>query len=176
MTDIELNAILYYADYLKLEAECQTVTDTCKYFFIHGTPMNAAFIAGVKPDYDENDFYFKQALKQYTVLKEHFQDAGVLSFINNIANLSACGCVDATRMLACIHQFSDKKDKKQAFKQYYNWLETKKYTHETKDELGKSKQTECSKYVYHFEKMLDELGIQKSFVPSYCSLEEDIEE
>ena len=36
MNDIELNAILYYADFLSLKDVSQPVTDNCKYFFVHG--------------------------------------------------------------------------------------------------------------------------------------------
>jgi hypothetical protein len=45
MNDIELNAILYYADFLSLKAINQPVTDNCKYFFVYGVPINSAFIA-----------------------------------------------------------------------------------------------------------------------------------
>lgn len=41
---IELNAILYYADYLKLKQESKTVTDNCKYYFIYGSPINSAYL------------------------------------------------------------------------------------------------------------------------------------
>lgn len=41
---IELNAILYYADYLSLKEESKAVTDNCKYYFIYGSPINSAYI------------------------------------------------------------------------------------------------------------------------------------
>lgn len=41
---IELNIILYYADYLSLVETSTTVTDNCKYYVVYGTPMNAAYI------------------------------------------------------------------------------------------------------------------------------------
>jgi hypothetical protein len=44
MNNIELNAVLYYADFLSLKAINQPVTDNCKYFFIHGAPINSLFI------------------------------------------------------------------------------------------------------------------------------------
>jgi len=55
MNNIELNAILYYADFLSLKARSYPVTDNCKYFYIHGAPINSAFILNLEPLYDEND-------------------------------------------------------------------------------------------------------------------------
>ena len=43
MNTIELNAILYYADYLSLRSISTPVTDNCKYYFIHNTPINSAY-------------------------------------------------------------------------------------------------------------------------------------
>ena len=47
MTHLELNAILYYADFLSLKERNHPVTDNCKYFFIHGYPINSAFIVNL---------------------------------------------------------------------------------------------------------------------------------
>lgn len=58
LNTVELNSILYYADYIKLKEESRTVTDNCKYYFIYGTPMNSACIVGSKPFYDEQDKYY----------------------------------------------------------------------------------------------------------------------
>ena len=58
LNTVELNSILYYADYIKLKEESRTVTDNCKYYFIYGTPMNSAYIVGSKPFYDEQDKYY----------------------------------------------------------------------------------------------------------------------
>ena len=55
MTNIELNAILYYADFLSLQHENYPVTDNCKYFFIHGCPINSAFIVDLEPEYDPDN-------------------------------------------------------------------------------------------------------------------------
>lgn len=52
MTHLELNAILYYADFLSLKECGHPVTDNCKYFFIHGYPINSAFIVDLEPEYD----------------------------------------------------------------------------------------------------------------------------
>lgn len=55
LSNIELNAVLYYADFLSLEHEGIPVTDTCKYFFIYGTPINSACVVNNMPIYDENN-------------------------------------------------------------------------------------------------------------------------
>ena len=59
MNQIELNAILYYADFLSLKHVNHPVTDNCKYFYIHGVPMNSLFILNLTPEYDENNEFFK---------------------------------------------------------------------------------------------------------------------
>lgn len=58
MTHIELNTILYYADFLSLKHTCHPVTDNCKYFFIHGCPINSAYIVNMEPEYSQEDPYF----------------------------------------------------------------------------------------------------------------------
>ena len=103
MNNIELNAILYYADFLSLKARCHPVTDTCKYFFIHGVPINSAFIVDLEPIYNVEDPYFKQAYAEYEIIKNKFGDEGIESFIDDICCIRACGSMDAERMLQCIH-------------------------------------------------------------------------
>lgn len=53
MNDIELNALLYYADYLSLRDTSIPVTDTCNYFFVYGAPVNSTFLLDMMPEYDE---------------------------------------------------------------------------------------------------------------------------
>lgn len=99
MTDIELNAILFYADYLSLQAISIPVTDNCKYFYVHGVPINSAYILNMTPEYDEDNRYFRQALAEYTIIQEKFGEDGICSFIDDICSIRACGSVDAERML-----------------------------------------------------------------------------
>lgn len=151
MNDIELNCILYYADYLSLKAQSQPVTDNCKYFFVHSHPVNIAYIAGCEPEYDENNKYFIQAYKDYEKIKYMFEDDGVLSFIDDICFLRACGMVDAIRMLQHIHLFSTKYERKQAFQEYNQWKINKKYTHQIVDEHGDPKTEQCTMFFKHAE-------------------------
>lgn len=112
MNKIELNAILYYADFLSLKAVSHPVTDNCKYFFIHGAPINSAFILDLEPLYDEENAYFQQAKAEYTIIRDKFGEEGVESFIDDICSIKACGSVNAEQMLQCIHQYSNKRDRK----------------------------------------------------------------
>ena len=109
MNDIELNAILYYADFLSLKDVSQPVTDNCKYFFVHGVPVNSLYIIDLEPVYDKNNQYFQQAKDEYEMIKNKFGEEGVESFIEDVCSIRACGSVDAERMLKCIHQYSSKK-------------------------------------------------------------------
>ena len=162
MNIFELNAILFYADYLSLKAISQPVTDNCKYFYIHGFPINSAFILDLKPEYDEQNRYFRQAVVEYELIKNKYGDDGVESFIDDICSIRACGCVDAERMLKCIHQYSTKKERKEAFGIYYDWKNSQMYTHITINEDGDPQEKECSKYVYHAERMLGKSGLVRS--------------
>lgn len=162
MSEIELSAILFYADFLSLKATSQPVTDNCKYFYVYGIPMNSVFILNLKPEYDEDNQYFKQALAEYTIIRDKYGDEGLESFIDDICCIRACGSVDAERMLKCIHQFSNKHERKQALNAYNTWKESQIYSHITINENGDPQETECTKYVYHAERMLGRPGLVKS--------------
>lgn len=112
MNNIELSAVLYYADFLSLKSTGHPVTDNCKYFFIYGVPMNSLFILDLQPVYNEEDPYFQQALVEYNIIKDKFGEDGVESFIDDICCIKACGSVNAEQMLKCIHQYSSKKERK----------------------------------------------------------------
>ena len=161
MNEIELNAILFYADFLSLQEISIPVTNNCKYYFIHKTPIHISYVAGLTPLYDINNPYFKQAQTEYLLIRDKFDDEGVISFISNIASIGASGCVDAIRMLKCIHQYSDKQERKSAFNKYHTWKNNQKFTHIIKDEDGNPKEVECSRYVYDHERMLLERGLLK---------------
>ena len=59
LNQIELNAVLYYADVLSLIDTNTTVTDNCKYFFIYGVPTNASFLIDSEPFYNPENKYFQ---------------------------------------------------------------------------------------------------------------------
>ena len=162
MNHIELNAILFYSDFLSLKETSQPVTDNCKYFYIHGVPINSAFILNLEPNYDPQNRFFQQAMAEYSIIKEKYGEEGVETFIDDVCCIKACGCVDATRMLNCIHQYSGKHERKQAFNTYNNWKKYQIFYHLTTNENGDKEQTECTKYVYHAERMLGRPGLVAS--------------
>lgn len=150
---VKLNAILYYADFLSMKDTGLPVTDTCKYFFIHGTPINACYIADVEPIYDPDNQYFKQSREEYERLENKFGDQATLSFIEGICNLNACGAVDGERMLRFIHQYNGKKEFDNALAKYNKWKKDLIFQHIIKDEDGREKWAECSKPIAHTEKI-----------------------
>lgn len=162
MQQVELNAILFYADYLSLQATSIPVTDNCKYFYIHGVPINSAYILGMTPEFDEDNPYFKQALTEYSIIKERFGEEGINSFIEDICSIRACGSVDAERMLNKIYQYSGKHERRCAFSVYNKWKQDQIYTHITINENGDPQEKQCTKYVYHAERMLGRPGLAKS--------------
>lgn len=151
MSIAELSSILYYADFLSMEATDTPVTDSCKYFYIHGVPMNICFIANTTPFYNENNQYFQQSMQEYLMIKDKFGENGVESFVDNICNLKACGCVNGQRMLRCIHQYSTKKRYEKALNTYNEWVENLQYERIIKDEEGKSIIANCGKEIAHIE-------------------------
>ena len=165
MNNIELNAILYYADFLSLKAVNHPITDNCKYFFIHGAPINSLFILNLEPLYDEQNEYFQQAKTEYEVIKDKFGDEGVESFVDDVCCIKACGSVNAEAMLKCIHQYSTKKQRKEAFREYYNWKNSQIYTHITINEDGDPQETECTAYVYHAERMHKQPSMEEDLRP-----------
>ena len=162
MTHIELNAVLYYADFLSLKFESHPITDNCKYFFIHGYPINSAFIVNLEPEYDIENPYFILAIQEFQAIQDKYDEDAAMTFIDDICSIKACGCVDAEKMLKCIHQFSTKQERKQAFNQYNNWLKEQTYCHITIDEHGNPQETPCTRYVKHTEIGLARRGLLQS--------------
>lgn len=152
MNEIELNAVLYYADLLSLKDISIPVTDNCKWFFIHNNPINSAYILNLEPIYDTNNKYFLQAIDEYYKLKDKFLEDGVKSIVGHICNLDALGCINAEQMLKCIHQYSSRRDRAQCFSKYYNWKNNQIYTHKIINDNGDVVEENCSKYVAHFER------------------------
>lgn len=162
MNSIETNAVLFFADYLSLKEQSIPVTTPCKYFFVHNCPMNAAYIADVFPDIDITNNYYKRAAYQYTLLKRKFGDDGAKSFIDGLCNIQSSGMIDAERMLKYIHRYSTKQERKAAFKVLEEHLNNQHFFHTTINEKGNPQQTECTKYVAHAERVLEQRGLLKS--------------
>lgn len=164
MNHIELNAVLYYADYLSLRKSSTSVTDNCKYFFIHGCPINSAYILNLEPIYDTENKFLLEAYRQYEAIKNRYGDDSVQSFIDDICFIRACGMVDAERMLGQIHLFSTPYERKQAFREYRQWKKNQKYFHTVFDEDGNPLEKECTKYFKHAEILSERQNVLKSNV------------
>ena len=165
MSQVEQSAVLFYADYLRLEAEQRTVTDNCRYFFVHGVPMNACYIAGVEPFYDETNQYYIQALHEYETLKSVYGKDGVMSFIEDICILKTRGMTDAEKMLTHIFQYCYYKKLKSAIAKYRRWKNNITYRHIIKNDDGNPQLARCSAQIAHVEKTRGdrvESSIQKS--------------
>lgn len=151
MNQAEMSAILYYADFLSLQYQDRPCTEQCKYFFIHGTPINIAYIIDQEPVYDIDNQWFQKSLKEYSMLKHKFGEEGVQSFIKNLCNLGVAGAVNATQMMKYIHRYDDKTQRDKAFRAFKYNRSKKKYMHITRNDDGEIIEEECSKYVAHAE-------------------------
>ena len=167
MTHAELNAILYYADFLSLQNESHPVTDNCKYFFVHGYPINSAYIVNLEPEFDENNQYLQQAIQEFQAIQEKYDEDAAMSFVDDICCIKACGSVDAERMLKCIHQFSTKYERKMAFNTYNQWRKEQAYNHITFNEDGRPIETSCTRFVKHSETSLAKRKLLESCKESY---------
>lgn len=152
MNDFEISAILYYADFLSLQYSNKPCTESCKYFFIHGIPMNIAYIVDQQPVYDVDNQWFQKSLKEYSMLKHKYGEDGVKSFLKNLCNLGVSGAVNATQMMKYIHRYDEKHERDNAFRLFKLNRSKKKYVHKTTNEDGEITWQQCSKYVAHAER------------------------
>lgn len=144
---LNLNAVLYYADYLSLHDIFIPVTDTCKYYIVYGMPINAAYIAGNTPVYNTTNKYYEQALSELYDIQKKLGQEGVSSFLRNLCNVFAVGNVNGIQMLNCILFYEDKRIKRRARHTYKEYMENIRYTQHIDDEdVG---DIQCTKYVTH---------------------------
>ena len=150
----EWSTILFRADCLSLQATNTSVTDTCKYFFIHGAPINSCYIAKVEPFYDIQNEYLQQAITEYNLIKNSFGEDGIYSYIGEIACIRACGAVNAERILQHLYRFAKGKKLQKAIQ---------RYKHVIKNDEGESVIAKCGKELAHVEKALG-MRIESSLV------------
>lgn len=151
INQIEYNAILFYADVLSLQERSIPVTDSCKYFYVYGVPMHILSICGYKVNLSVYNKYFKQSYKTYIILRDKYGEEGIKTFIDNICAISLCGMLDAERILKCIHQYDDKSSLTYALNKYYRWKSKQSYTHTILDDEDRKRESECTKYIKHYE-------------------------
>lgn len=89
------------------------------------------------------------------MIRDKYGDDGLISFVDNVCNLAALGCINAHQMLACIHRYSNKYERRSAFNKYENWLNNQIYTHIITDEKGEKQRVECTRYIAHLEQHTD---------------------
>ena len=152
MNEAELSAILYYADLLSMKSTSHPITNNCKYFFVHKTPMHISFIVNQLPQFDKEDQYFQQSLNEYRMLTDKYGNDGAMSFINNLCNLGVAGSVNATQMMKYIHRYDDKQERDKAFRMFKYNRSKAKYTHLIHNDDGEIVEEECTKYVAHAER------------------------
>ena len=147
MNEAELSAILYYADLLSMKSTSHPITNNCKYFFVHKTPMHISFIVNQLPQFDKEDQYFQQSLNEYRMLTDKYGNDGAMSFINNLCNLGVAGSVNGLQMLKYIHRYTDKYNKYKAFKEYGQYIKNQKYTFQSRNDDGELETRPCTKYI-----------------------------
>ena len=147
MNEAELSAILYYADLLSMKSTSHPITNNCKYFFVHKTPMHISFIVNQLPQFDKEDQYFQQSLKEYRMLTDKYGNDGAMSFINNLCNLGVAGSVNGLQMLKYIHRYTDKYNKYKAFKEYGQYIKDQKYTFQSRNDDRELETRPCTKYI-----------------------------
>ena len=147
MNEAELSAILYYADLLSMKSTSHPITNNCKYFFVHKTPMHISFIVNQLPQFDKEDQYFQQSLNEYRMLTDKYGNDGAMSFINNLCNLGVAGSVNGLQMLKYIHRYTDKYNKYKAFKEYGQYIKNQKYTFQSRNDDGELETRTCTKYI-----------------------------
>ena len=147
MNEAELSAILYYADLLSMKSTSHPITNNCKYFFVHKTPMHISFIVNQLPQFDKEDQYFQQSLNEYRMLTDKYGNDGAMSFINNLCNLGVAGSVNGLQMLKYIHRYTDKYNKYKAFKEYGQYIKNQKYTFQSINDDGELETRPCTKYI-----------------------------
>ena len=147
MNEAELSAILYYADLLSMKSTSHPITNNCKYFFVHKTPIHISFIVNQLPQFDKEDQYFQQSLNEYRMLTDKYGNDGAMSFINNLCNLGVAGSVNGLQMLKYIHRYTDKYNKYKAFKEYGQYIKNQKYTFQSRNDDGELETRPCTKYI-----------------------------
>lgn len=153
-TIMNLNAVLFYADYLSLHDLYIPITDTCKYYIIFGMPINAAYIHGSGPIYNKESKYFKQSVDELQKIYKRTGPEGVISFLQNMCNVFALGNIDGIRMLNCMFYYENKKIKNISRSTYTKYMKNIRYKHVVEED-GVETVINNTKYVEHANIKLD---------------------
>ena len=156
---IRLNQILYYADYLSLEATGLPITWS-KYHVLNNVPYSAVILAEVHSTIDFTSTItevptvpervkniISQVISEFNDIKRSFSGNGIDVFVSRICNMCGRPSVDHESMLYYITQEWDKKDRRAILTKYRTALANKKYYYTNEE----GKLMNCTKYVAEYE-------------------------
>lgn len=143
--------VLFYADYLSLRETYTPVTDNCKYYYIMGMPINCTKIVNSEPVYDVQNKYYIQAYQELTQIRNKVGLQALATFIRDLCNVFALGCINGEQMLKCILCYDSSKLRKKAINKYKQHMKDIQYDHIIKNDDGENISEPCSKYVYHVD-------------------------
>lgn len=141
--------VLFYADYLSLRETYTPVTDNCKYYYIMGMPINCTKMVNSEPVYDVQNQYYIQAYQELTQIRNKVGLQALASFVRDLCNVFALGCINGEQMLKCILCYDTSKVRKKAISKYRAHMKNIEYTQEVCDDDGNIVEESCKKYVYH---------------------------
>ena len=143
--------VLFYADYLSLRDTYTPVTDNCKYYYIMGMPINCTKIVNSEPVYDVQNKYYIQAYRELTQIRNKVGLQALATFIRDLCNVFALGCINGEQMLKCILCYDSSKLRRKAINKYKQHMKDIQYNHIVKNDDGENISEPCSKYVYHVD-------------------------
>lgn len=143
--------VLFYADYLSLRETYTPITDNCKYYYIMGMPINCTKIVNSEPVYDVQNKYYVQAYQELTQIRNKVGLQALATFIRDLCNVFALGCINGEQVLKCILCYDSSKVRKKAINKYKQHMKDIQYNHIVKNDDGENISEPCSKYVYHVD-------------------------
>lgn len=147
------NAVLFYSDVLSLRSQYVPVTDTCKYYVVFGIPVHVSYLLGNTPEYNMDNKYYLESTQDINRIIENFGHEGVQSFIYSLCSVGSMGSINGEQILKCVLYYEDQKVIRKALDTYKNHIKHLKYFQSVKNEDGNDIIEECSKYVFHANRM-----------------------
>lgn len=143
--------VLFYADYLSLRDTYIPITDNCKYYYILGMPINVTRLVGYEPVYNKESKYYIQAYQELDQIRNNAGLEALSTFIRDLCNVFALGCINGEQMLKCILCYDNSKVRKKAINKYKQHMKDIQHTHVVKNDDGDDISEPCSKYVHHVD-------------------------
>ena len=102
-----------------------------------------------EPVYDVQNKYYVQAYQELTQIRNKVGLQALATFIRDLCNVFALGCINGEQMLKCILCYDSSKLRKKAISKYRVHMKNIEYTQEVCDDDGNIVKEPCTKYVYH---------------------------